>query len=386
MARLVDQIGQGDRVLKQARLLPSGPLTDDDIAGVRSDYRAYTSKHGQFDRQVADEIGVDKDALTAWRKGATTGAGGGEVEKLTRAANDWMERDARRREVKVASDYVPTRVAEEISAIVNVACAAGCMAAIVAPSGIGKTMLLQVLADRTRGRYLYADETATPRQFLANVAQAVEARGVTQAPQGRLMRAVVDKLKGTNRPLFIDEAHRLPPDVLPRIRSIHDQAGVPIVMAGTHEILHRINDRSEGRGQFASRCIQYNVMEHIIDAEGPTGPGPGGEPGGGPGTPGAAIGRPLFSKQEIEQFLNGLRVRFDTEALDLLWSLACLPNHGCLRLLQRIVSLLRPNRRQRETEPLTRREILTSLALLFGAQGKYLGQIAGEQRRVMEAA
>ncbi len=95
--------------------------------------------------------------------------------------------------------------------------------------------------------------------------------GITDPPRaaGDIKRKIVEKLKGTNRPVFLDEAHLLPPSCFGRIRSLHDQTGVPIIMAGTHEILRRINDRSNGKGQFASRCYQFNAMDMVVNASEP---------------------------------------------------------------------------------------------------------------------
>ena len=130
---------------------------------------------------------------------------------------------------------------------------------------------------------------------------------------------MVEKLHGTSRPLFLDEAHRLPVGVLSRVRAIHDMAGgLPVILAGTHQIVEQVTaDRVDGRGQLASRCLVYNALEHVMNAEGPGG--------------GSQAGRVLFSKQEIEAYLEGMNVKFDTGGFTLLWAVACLPNHGCLR-------------------------------------------------------
>ena len=101
------------------------------------------------------------------------------------------------------------------------------------------------------------------------------------------------------------------------VRSIHDQAEVPIILAGTADILHHVNDRADGRGQFASRCIFHNEMEGALNVEGP-----------GSGSAGA---RDLFTLEEIKAFFDMKKIRLADDALDLCWSLACLPNHGTLR-------------------------------------------------------
>jgi DNA transposition AAA+ family ATPase len=233
-----------DRVLKQARKLPMGrTLTAEEIDGVRGDYARYTSTHAVFDAQAAKETGLSASTISQWRGKCYKG----DDTKVARVVNDWMEADARRRQAELPSDYVQTTVAEQMNAVCTVACSTNSMAAIVAPSGSGKTLVMQVLCDKHRGRYIYCTEDLTPRAFLVKLAKAVETSH-THRNTAELMDAIVERMHGTNRSLFLDEAHRLRPIVLPRIRSVHDQAGVPIILAGTHEILNRVNDRSDGRG------------------------------------------------------------------------------------------------------------------------------------------
>jgi len=369
---VIETLGQEARVLVQARRLPMGKLNKAEISGVRRDYVAYVEKHGIFNAQVARETGLSASVLSQFRGAAYKGNN----DKVARTLNDWMEASERKRKTALPGDYISTTVAEEMRIISGVAVTDAAMAAIVAPSGSGKTMTLKVLADKFHGRYIYCTEDLTPRAFLREVARSVDLPGHRKMTKADLIAEVVDKLKGTGRPLFLDEAHRLPPDVLPRLRSIHDQAGVPIIMAGTHEILTRINDRSDGRGQFASRCLQYNVLEHVMDAE---------DPGGAEGRGAGGRGRPLFTEDEVRQFLDGLQVKFTGDAFELAWAIACLPHHGCLRTVRRIVMLVRRDQADR-AEPITRDEISRALSMLFGRMGTVINRHAEHHIRVASAA
>ena len=71
--------------------------------------------------------------------------------------------------------------------------------------------------------------------------------------------------------ILLDEGHQLNDDALNCVRSIYDQAQVPFALAGTADIIRKIDDRSDGRGQFASRCIFYNAMDNIQDVGRPDG-------------------------------------------------------------------------------------------------------------------
>lgn len=352
---LLDELGREARTLKQARILPAGPLSAEQISAIRSDYARYTSREGLFDPQVSREVGVDAAELGRFRNGLFKG----DAEKLARALNDWMEQHARRQQAALPEGYVTTGIAEELRAIVSLACATVSMAAIVAPSGSGKSMVLEILCEKYRGRMIYCTPYLTGRSLLQAIAGAIDApRAGTRA---ELMHRIIERLRGTGRPLFFDEVQSLREDSLPCLRSIFDQAGVPIIMAGTAEILERINDRFDGRGQLASRCLQYNCLDGAMDVD---------RPGGGGG---GRSGRPLFSREEVRAFLTNLHVRFDPDAGEIMWAIACLPNHGCLRTVRRIVLTLRPSQASRE-KVITRADVLMALRLMFGQVGTLIGQ------------
>jgi DNA transposition AAA+ family ATPase len=362
---IIEGLAQAARVLQVARRLPMGQLTEEQISGVRADWMSYSRVHGLFDAQVARELGVSGSVLSQFRNGSYRG----DMDRIARKLNDWMEHHARKQRASLPREYCHTWVAEMISTIVEHACVAGSMAAIVAPSGAGKTMVLKVLCEKWRGRYIYCSEDLSPRSFLAAVAKAVDVGcGGVKAD---LLERIIEKLRGTARPLFLDEAHQLPKESLSRLRALHDCAETPIIMAGTHEVLTRINDRTDGRGQFASRCVQFNVLEHVLNAEHPRG--------------GSKLGRPLFTVDEVKGFLETLKVRLDRGALDLAWAVACLPNHGCLRTLRRIVMLLRRDVESRN-EPIARGELLQALELCFGQLGASIGRLADVHIRLAAEA
>jgi hypothetical protein len=156
------------------------------------------------------------------------------------------------------------------------------------------------------------------------------------------------------------------------IRSIYDDANVPIIMAGTDVILVRVNDRVNGRGQFASRCIQFVVSEAVANAEG----GPGG---------GERAGRPLFTLEEISRFLELQNVRLSDDAAQLAWGIASLPNHGCLRLLRRILRFLRPDASGKGDE-INHTELVAMTKRLLGLQGVHLVKLAERQVELMSEA
>lgn len=367
-SKFISNLSRDSRVLKQARVLPMAKLTDELVAKVRADFVAYTSRLGIFNDTVAKETGLSPSVISQFHNASYKG----DNDRVARLINSWMEDDARRRQTALPSSYISTRLCEEMRAVIELACASCSMLAISAPAGSGKTMLLELLAERYRGRYLYCTEDMTPRSFLIAIANVLDVRAGNRNKHD-LTDQICDKLKGTRRPLFFDECHRLPVECLSRIRTINDRAGVPIIMAGTQLIIERTQaDRNSGNGQFGSRSLVYNALDSTYNEE--------------DNGPGKKAGRPLFTRQEIRAFLESMNVRYDRDAFELLFGVAGLPAHGCLRMVRRLVLLVRPDESRRQ-ELITRRELEVGLQLTFGAFGVSLLPLADSHaRRFVEAA
>jgi DNA transposition AAA+ family ATPase len=352
----MDRLNESNRVQLEARMLPR-KLTAEQVDGVRERLAAYMESQGATVTRIARESGYSASVVSQWLSGHYAG----NVEKVAAALNDWMERDARRDRSRQPKDYVKTQVAEDIRTLAYLADKRLCMAAVVVPAGAGKTYVLKALTDELRGVYLYC-KPATAREFLLSLALALGWKKGDHATRATLSRWIVETLSGTRRVIFLDEAHQLGKTV-GVVRSIHDEAGVPIVMAGTADILDQINDRRDGRGQFSSRTMRYNALDLIRNAEDPRG---GGRSGAG--------GRDLFSVEEVKAFFDSRKIRLAKDALMLLWAIACLPNYGCLRLVERTVEMVFDM--DPDSELVKRDDVLLALRTMLGAEAGYLERVA----------
>jgi DNA transposition AAA+ family ATPase len=363
----VDRLNDSNRVLIEARMLPKDkPLTADQVADVVERFNSYSGEHRLTSRQVARECGYSSPVISEWSAGKYKG----DVDAVTHAVNDWMERDARRRQSRRPKDYVKTWIAESVRTYAYLADKRGMMAAIVVPAGAGKTKVLKALTAEMRGVYVYCNEGVTARDLYRLI--GVELGWQNKAgTRGQLLRFIVDQLKGTNRILFVDEAQNAGKHI-GCLRSVHDQAQVPIVMAGTDEILQFANDRDHGRGQFSSRCIRYNAMDHVHNAEG----------GGPPGSD--AVGRDLFSIEEIQAFFSMKKIRVDRDALNLLWALACLPSHGTLRLVENTIDTVMDL--NADLTVVTRDYVVAALQSLVGSEAVYLQRLTRRHIEISRAS
>jgi DNA transposition AAA+ family ATPase len=344
----MDRLNEKNRILSEAIMLPrTAKLSIEQIDTIAERFAEYVKSRGISMKQAAKEIGYSRSTLSEWNGAKYLG----DVDAVGRAINQWMELDSRRRSAHSPKDYVQTWIAEDMRSQVYLADKHGLMLALVVPAGAGKTMVLKALTEELRGVYVSCEAGMTGRDLFFKIAEAL---GWNQkgGSRGELSRFIISILAGTKRIIFLDEAHQLG-DKIGMVRSIHDEAKVPIVFAGTDDILRAVNDRAHGRGQFSSRTIRYNALDLIHNAE----------------TPGGA-GRDLFSIEEIKAFFAMKHIRVDRGALEMCWRLACLPNYGTLRTIENAIDLVF------DAEPhlqvVTRDHIIEALQLLVGAESIHM--------------
>lgn len=139
---------------------------------------------------------------------------------------------------------------------------------IVGKSGIGKTVTLEQFASRNRQKVtMISAHARTEKAMLDKLSYAVTGKrsgGTISDMTENLIRT----LSGTNRIIIIDEAQRMLKYALEAVRAISDEAGIGLVLAGTPELL----DRLDGEGfehirNRASVTKRYENLRSIEDIE-----------------------------------------------------------------------------------------------------------------------
>jgi DNA transposition AAA+ family ATPase len=344
--------GEDSRRLIAARMLPpmGHKLTDEQRRGVRTSFKAHVKKYGLSLKAIAKQVGCGESTISQWQNDKYPG----DKDALTHKINLWMERDERMRDANADIPQVDMWVTQAMMRMIDVTCEMQGNLAMTCPSGSGKTMVLKVAADRRQGFYLYCDGNMRPRIFIKALCRAVFGVPKDKTLAG-MMDELTNKLRDTNRCIMLDEAHLLCPSIFSLIRSIHDQAGVSFILAGTHKIIDAVDDRAGGEGQLFRRFITWNVTEHINNAGDDRGP--------------SRSRRPLFSEKEIHKFLDHLPVKLSDSGFDMIWSIACLPGYGCLGTIKNILGMCY---RKWGGDEIGSREITTVLKLFFGGKSQLI--------------
>lgn len=357
MDRLIEQ----NRILQEARMLPHNrALRGDEIDAVRqrARYLIETSEgeHKVTGGMIAKQIGVSRSTFSAWLNGTYPG----DVDKITRHVNDWTERHSRRQGKRSRESFIWTWAVEQMVAMIDLARNAESMIAIVAPSGSGKDMVIDYLADKMHGHVVNCHEKMTAKEFLIELADVVGLSS-TRGTAAALIRQLVKHLADKSCMLFLNEAQQLPSRCASMIRTLHDQTSMPIAMLGSYRIFEFINDRTSGGGQFSRRCMRFDMLNHMAGQRDPDRSG--------------KVGRKLFSRKEVAEFIETKKLRLaNDDAFDMLYTMANLTHHGTLGLVNAILEgVIKLNPGERVTTAM----IVEMLNLHLGADAAFvLAEIA----------
>lgn len=315
---------QESRRLLAARMLPrEGPLTDEQRADVLKAVNEHVAKYTIEQRVIAKqcpELGGPPNVcklLAGDYKHPTT------IDEHIRTLNRWLEGDARRRLVRPQNKFVETHVARKLKNAANKAVEARMIIVAYGPTGIGKSMVAEILAEDYVGAvYIRAElENRNWRKF-AN-ALAREARVVRKRPKAAgkvsMAESLEDELRGSERLIIVDEAHLLPDLTLEYLRGVFDKCRVPMLWICTIDLAERIKQNVDAdHGQLDGRVGWYcNLVFGKDDM-------PGGK-------------NPLFTPDQIRALYTSDKVRLTDDAVKYLEGCANHLGRGSLRMCNYLV-------------------------------------------------
>lgn len=140
----------------------------------------------------------------------------------------------------------PTRNLQSVFEVCDRARTKGRMVAIGGRAGYGKSTALALYA-RVHGCIYYCyDEVSNNRDVLRALGYLAGSQALSSVTMGEILRRIVALVHRTRRPIIIDQADTLPFKSIEALRSIHDQTGVGIILAGLPDRLPaRLQKRNE---------------------------------------------------------------------------------------------------------------------------------------------
>ena len=149
-------------------------------------------------KTAAHQILCSASTLSEYRQGKYRGDNDGIDGKVRR----WLNKEALRDYGLKPKDHVEMRITEEMRSIVHLAYRHNAMAAIVAPSGCGKTFVGKAICAELNGVFVTVNQTFTAREFLTQVAIELGLPATQGNEQGQTASADRGGAQGEQSPAF----------------------------------------------------------------------------------------------------------------------------------------------------------------------------------------
>lgn len=207
---------------------------------LRAEVRRVQELRGCTMTEIAREAGISYGTFSQWVGGIYKGRVGTYDDQVERWLHN-LDRAKRASSVLPAAPaFIMTPAAAAFFAAFEHAQHAPDLAVVSGAAGVGKTSAIMAYRAQAANVWVITGEPciSTPRMVLDEVADMLGSSGGRSTH--RISRAIVERMRGTRGLLIVDEAQHLNTPTLDQLRTIHDLAGVGVVLAGNERISNRI--------------------------------------------------------------------------------------------------------------------------------------------------
>lgn len=194
----------------------------------------------------------------------------GDVKRLELKLDDWLRNYARRRASGV--NTIQCEIADEIRKAVEYIRKTNDVGEIIAASGEGKTRALELIIAGMPTAMLY--HVRSWNRDLGSIESAMFDAVGSSGYNHKQKRAIfiVNKLRGSNRLLIVDDAHKLTRPALQWLFDLQEETQIPVALVGTYDLADKLEDdsqRSSRTGLYwpiASKSAEGNrkLIEHMV--------------------------------------------------------------------------------------------------------------------------
>jgi len=204
--------------------------------------KAYISKGGGSVPQakIAKALGTSATVISQFLSGKYIGR----VEELAAQVDEFLAREEERtRHVEKSAPFVRTTQANDALSVLTFCHVHRQIGVIHAPAGLGKTITLRHYArENSWVRIITCVAGMSRRDVLDEIAEVLDLR-LVRGTSGRILKAILEALEGSEIILVFDEAQHLTLKHFETIRHLYDKLGTPVVFAGTNDIIDRMTGR-----------------------------------------------------------------------------------------------------------------------------------------------
>ncbi len=224
----------------------------------------YKQETGLSQNKIAKELGLTAGVISPYLAGKYTG----DVQAIDKKVRQLVKRKKAKQAEGVHSDFVFTETAKSIMKNCFNAHTMAELCIVVGDAGLGKTMALKQYAKTQENVILLeTDGTYSPKVILQELCEVLNIEGLASRSNHVMMKAIINKLTGSDSLIIIDEAELLSLKSLELIRRIHDKAGVGVVLAGLHQLRANLQGRNNELRQLYSRVGGHLDIKKALPEE-----------------------------------------------------------------------------------------------------------------------
>lgn len=168
----------------------------------------------------------------------------GDTKKLERRLREWV----RDRFLMLDSqiETVECEIAEQIENAIEDIRTAKRIGVIIGEPGIGKSRGLGWYCSTHERAILFS--ACTWERSLTSAAECLFRAADVARSKGSVLRSIkllVEKMRGTSRPILVDDAHKLTRQALQLLYDFRDATGAPVVLLGDERLLAKLQDDAQ---------------------------------------------------------------------------------------------------------------------------------------------
>ena len=240
------------------------------IAALREEFDRHLAAAGLSGADAARSIGLSRAAISGWRTGKYNGDMSGMSERIRRYLDEYEDQF---KNVKVAPAattptaevFVETQAARQVLMTLKYARKMSDLAVVYGDPGTGKTYSLRHYQRQHPDEVVLVTAAPHHHRPAAIMSDLAEAAGLPPVRRNRNLRGVfsdlVKAVQGRDILLIVDEAQHLSLEALEELRSVHDAAGVSLVLAGNEDVYDQLHGR--GRAGFAQLWSRVSLVARI---------------------------------------------------------------------------------------------------------------------------
>lgn len=221
---------------------------------LRQQLEDYQSRNNLTLTKLASELGTSPTAVSKYLNGKPEG----DVASLEHLVSDILQNENQRR--IIATTIFSTYITRALDRIMSVLIRTNDIGVISGRAGLGKTCGIQLyLSNHPSSIGITATEwRSNAASIQSALFNAISHRTYsTNQSRGDF---ICSKLRGSNRLVIVDNAHRLHRSAMNWLFDFADDTGCPLALVGNPEILDHIH-RYDPSGLMMSRVGQYRTLE-----------------------------------------------------------------------------------------------------------------------------